>query len=353
MSMLTRNEGLTIAAGIAATVLAGILTYAGAGAVLVFFVSGVALAILAALVGAATEQLGARLGPAATGILQSALGNLPELFVGIFSLRAGLIEVVQAALVGSILGNSLLVLGLAFLVGGLRNGTQRFASEPPRMIATLMLLAVAALLVPTLAQRIHTPAGAHADALSFACALVLLIVFIASIPVSLSSDPTVQAGGEAHGALWPLWLSAAVLTVAGVGSALVSDWFVEALRPAIAALHISEAFTGLVIVAIAGNAVENVVGIQLAARNKTDYAISVILNSSLQVALALTPVLVLLSFVIGSTHLTLVLPPLLVAALSLATLSSTFIVYDGESIWLEGVALVGLYSIIAASFWWG
>jgi Ca2+:H+ antiporter len=216
-----------------------------------------------------------------------------------------------------------------------------------------MLLAVAALLVPTLANYIHTPAGAHADALSLACALILLIVFIASIPVSLSSDPTAQAGGESHGVLWPLWLSAAVLTVAGVGSALVSDWFVEALRPAIAALHISEAFTGLVIVAIAGNAVENVVGIQLAVRNKTDYAISVILNSSLQVALALTPVLVLLSFVIGSTHLTLVLPPLLVAALSLATLSSTFIVYDGESIWLEGVALVGLYSIIAASFWWG
>ncbi|HZB94706.1 MAG TPA: calcium/proton exchanger [Herpetosiphonaceae bacterium] len=353
MSMLTRNEGLTIAAGIAATILAGILTYAGAGAVLVFFVSGVALAILASLVGLATEQLGARLGPAATGILQSALGNLPELFVGIFSLQAGLIKVVQAALVGSILGNSLLVLGLAFLVGGLRNGTQRFASEPPRLIATLMLLAVAALLVPTLANYIHTPAGAHADALSLACALILLIVFIASIPVSLSSDPTAQAGGESHGVLWPLWLSAAVLTVAGVGSALVSDWFVEALRPAIAALHISEAFTGLVIVAIAGNAVENVVGIQLAVRNKTDYAISVILNSSLQVALALTPVLVLLSFVIGSTHLTLVLPPLLVAALSLATLSSTFIVYDGESIWLEGVALVGLYSIIAASFWWG
>jgi Ca2+:H+ antiporter len=113
------------------------------------------------------------------------------------------------------------------------------------------------------------------------------------------------------------------------------------------------AFTGLVVVAIAGNAVENVVGVQLAVRNKPDYAISVILNSSLQVALALTPVLVLLSFVIGSTHLTLVLPPLLVAALSLATLSSTFIVYDGESIWLEGVALVGLYCIIAASFWWG
>lgn len=353
MSTLTRNEGLTIIAGIGITVLAGILAYAGASAVLVFLVSGAALGLLASLVGLATEQLGGRLGPGATGVLQSALGNLPELFVGFFSLRAGLIGVVQAALVGSILANSLLVLGLAFLFGGLRHGTQRFASEPPRLIATLMLLAVAALLVPTVAKSIHAPAGAHADALSFACALVLLVVFVASIPVSLSSDPALQAGGESHAELWPLWLAAAVLAVAGIGAALVSDWFVEALRPAIKTLHLSEAFTGLVVVAIAGNAVENVVGIQLAMRNKPDYAISVILNSSLQVALALIPVLVLLSFVAGSTHLTLVLPPLLVAALSLATVSSTFIVYDGESIWLEGVALIGLYSIIAASFWWG
>ncbi len=352
MSALTRNQGLTIAGALAITTLAGILFYVDAGAVLVFVISGAALGILASLVGLATEQLGARLGPAATGILQSALGNLPELFVGFFSLRAGLIEVVQAALVGSILANSLLVLGLAFLVGGLRNGTQHFATEPPKMIATLMLLAVAALLVPTLAKRIHTPAGAHADVLSFACALVLLVVFVASIPVSLSNDPSAGAE-EVHGKLWPLWLAAVVLTIAGVGAALVSDWFVDALRPAITALHLSEAFTGLVIVAIAGNAVENVVGIQLAARNKPDYAISVILNSSLQVALALTPVLVLLSFVVGSTHLTLVLPPLLVAALGLATITSTFIVYDGESIWLEGVALIGLYGIIAASFWWG
>src|SRR5436305_2241323 len=140
---------------------------------------------------------------------------------------------------------------------------------------------------------------------------------------------------------------------AGVGSAFVSDWFVNALSPAVSTLHISQAFTGLVIVAIAGNAVENVVGIQLAARNKPDYAISVILNSSLQVALGLAPVLVLLSFVIGGTHLTLVLPGLLVAALGLAATLDAFIVYDGESTWLEGTALIGLYGIIATSFWWG
>jgi Ca2+:H+ antiporter len=145
----------------------------------------------------------------------------------------------------------------------------------------------------------------------------------------------------------------AVLVGAGVGAAFVSDWFVAALEPAIKVLNLSQAFTGLVIVAIAGNAVENVVGIQLAAANKADYAISVILNSSLQVALALTPALVLLSYFVGGAQLTLVLPPLLVVALGLATALGAIIVYDGESIWLEGVALIGLYGMIAASFWWG
>ena len=152
---------------------------------------------------------------------------------------------------------------------------------------------------------------------------------------------------------WPLWLAIAVLVVAGVGSAFVSDWFVAALDPAITFLHISQAFTGLVIVALAGNAVENVVGVQFAARNQSDFAISVILNSSLQVALGLIPVLVLLSFIIGGAHLTLVMPPLLVAALGLTAIISAVIIYDGESTWLEGMVLMGLYGIIAVSFWWG
>ena len=141
--------------------------------------------------------------------------------------------------------------------------------------------------------------------------------------------------------------------MAGVAAALVSDWFVRALEPAIETLHISQAFAGLVVVAIAGNAVENVVGIQLALKNKVDYAISVIMNSSLQVALGLTPILVLLSYFFTPVPLTLVLPPLLVLALGLAAMLSALIVYDGESNWLEGLALMGLYAIIAVSFWWG
>jgi Ca2+:H+ antiporter len=286
-------------------------------------------------------------------VLQSALGNLPELFVAIFALRAGLVKVVQAALVGSILANNLLVLGLAFLVGGLRHGRQRFESEPPRVIATLLTLAVAALIVPTLAQGLHTPAGGHEEALSLAVAALLLVVFVASVPFSLRSGSMSAPAHDGAEASWPMATIIVVLLLAGVGAAVVSDWFVEALKPATTALHLSEAFTGLVIVAIASNAVENVVGIQLAARNRPDYAVSVILNSPLQIALALVPVLVLLSFVLGGAHLLLAMPPLLVATLALSTVLPTLIVYDGESIWLEGLALIGLYGMIATAFWWG
>jgi len=354
MRILSRTERLTLAIAVVGSVASGVIDLTHGNAIALFVVSGLALALLAALVGQATEQLGTRLGPGATGVLQSALGNLPELFVSIFALRQGLVTVVQATIVGSVLGNSLLVLGLAFFVGGWRHGTQRFAAETPRMISSLTLLAVAALAVPTLAVGLHTPAGAHSAALSIACAIVLFLVFIASIPFSLSGGPpSVTAPEEEASTAWPLWLAVLLLSVAGVGAVFVSAWFVDALTPAMGTLHLSEAFTGLVIVAIVGNAVENVVGVQFAARNKPDFAISVILNSSLQVALGLTPILVLLSFFIGPTHLTLVLPGLLVAALALAAVVSAIITYDGESTWLEGAALMGLYGILAASFWWG
>ncbi|HEV8593598.1 MAG TPA: calcium/proton exchanger [Pyrinomonadaceae bacterium] len=351
---MDRKEKIIVVLCAVATLIAGILHYTHANAVLAFAVTAIALALLAMIVGDATEQLGSRLGPGATGILQSGLGNLPELFVAIFALRAGLDHVVQAALVGSILGNSLLVFGLALFVGGLKNGTQRFKTEPPRMIATLMLLAVAALMVPTLAKYLHTPAEPHINNLDIFVAIVLLIVLGASIYFSVKGDPSVATQESELGhAEWSMKLTLIVLACAGAGAAFVSDWFVEALQPAMASLGISEGFAGLVIVAIAGNAIENLIGIQLAFRNQADYAVSVILNSSLQIALGLFPILVLLSFFIGGSVLTFVLSPLLVVALLLAALVSAFIVFDGEAIWLEGLALIGLYCIIAAAFWWG
>ena len=316
--------------------------------------SAVALALLAVIVGDATEQLGSRLGPGATGVLQSGLGNLPELFVAIFALRAGLDHVVQAALIGSILGNSLLVFGLALFLGGLKNGTQRFQSEPPRMIATLMLLAVSAMIIPTLASSIHTPAEGHINHLDIVLAGVLLVLFAASIFVSVKGDPAVALQKEHFGEPeWPLALTLVILAATATGAAFVSDWFVEALQPAMLSLGINETFAGLVIVAIAGNAIENVVGVQLAWRNQADYAVSVILNSSLQIALGLFPILLLMSFFLGGAVLTFVLSPLLVVSLALAAIVAAFVVFDGESIWLEGLALMGLYVIIAAAFWWG
>lgn len=353
MRALLRNDWTIVVLAVLSSGLTGFLIYSHANAVLSFSISAVALAILAALVGQATEQLGTRLSAGATGILQSAIGNLPELFVGIFALRAGLVTVVQSALIGSILANSLLVLGFAFLIGGFRHGTQRFDSQTPRVIAILTVLAVAALTVPTLAQNLHTPAETHESELSIACAIILLIVFLGSIPHSLQGGPTSITAQTESAGHWSLTRTIVTLLLAGIAAAFVSDWFVQALEPAIAVLHISQAFTGLVVVAIAGNAVENVVGIRLAALNKPDYAVSVILNSALQVALALTPILVVLSFFLSPVPLTLVLPPLLVAALALAAVLGALIVYDGESNWLEGIALIGLYGMIATAFWWG
>ena len=350
----TRTRIIAVIA-ITASLTALLLRVGGAGQVAVFAASAVGLGGLAAMVGEGTDQLGHRVGPGATGVLQSALGNLPELFIGIFALRAGLVEVVRSALVGSILANTLLVLGLAFLAGGLRHGPQRFGAAQTKMMSTLLILAVAAMAIPTIATSPGEPDQGHATELSVIVSIVLLVVFAASVPFSLgrgrNAGPAESNGAQVS--LWPLWMALGSLLLAGVGAAFVSDWFVEALRPAMGSLGMSESFAGLVVVAIAGNAVENVVGVQAMLRDKGDLAISLILNSSLQVALALTPVLVLLSLVTGGAALTLVLSPLLVAALALATLLAALVVIDGESSWLEGLALIGLYVILAASVWWG
>jgi Ca2+:H+ antiporter len=355
--VLKRSDIVTFSITGLALVVAAVLHFAGASPILQFGTSAVALSLLALNVSSGTEHAGAHLSPGATGILQAALGNLPEVLVCAFSLRAGLVQVVQAALVGSILANSLLVLGLAILVGGVKHGRMHFDAEAPRMLVSLMVLAVSAFAMPTLAHQLHTPAESHEYMLSAVSSVVLLIVFVASLRFSLSSDPEHSARhaptAHAEPAGWPLSMAIGVLVVASLGAAVVSEWFVSALEPAIEALHISQAFAGIVVVAIAGNAVENVAGIRLMAKNRPDYAMSVILNSSLLIALVVGPALVLLSFVLGGAVLTLVMPPLLIAALLLTTLISAIVVNDGEAIWLEGVALIGLYIIIAAAFWWG
>jgi Ca2+:H+ antiporter len=352
---LIRSDKIILGLGGGLVVLSGIAHYAGWPSVVAFIVSAAAVCLLASLVGRSVDQLGDRFGPGATGVLQSALGNLPELFICIFALKSGLVDVVRAALVGSILANLLLVLGLAFVVGGLKHGTQQLGSERARTIVVLMLLSVAGLSVPSFTAFRHTAASDHEVAFSVIVSILLLALFAVSLPYSLRKDSNSDANElEGHEEpRWPIWLAVTMLAVAGALAAFVSDWFVAALTPAMDSLHISQVIAGLVIVAIAGNAIENVVGVQLAARNSSEYAFSLILNSPVQIALVLAPVLVLVSQIFGLASLTLVLSPLLVFSLMLAVILAAFIAIDGESTWIEGASLIVLYVIIATSFWWG
>jgi len=355
-----RSDKVVLAGGAVALVAAGLTRYVGGGAVLAFVCSAVAVTLLAALVGRAVDQLGERFGPGATGILQSALGNLPELFIALFALKAGLVAVVQAALIGSILANLLLVMGICFVVGGLRHGPQRLGSDRARSIIVMMVLSVAAMVLPSLASYVHTPAAGHESSLSLIVSVILLALFVLTLPASLRREQPAEIGSgeakphvEAEPPRWSLALAVGMLVLAAVAGAFVSDWFVTALEPAMDALGITEAFAGLVIVAIAGNAIENVVGVQLAAANRSEYAFSVVINSPLQIALVLAPLLVILSQIFGLATLTLVFPPMLVVSVVLAVVLSAFITFDGESTWIEGAALIAVYGIIATSFWWG
>ncbi len=344
---MTRGEVFRIGIAAVLVVAAGLAHYLEAPAVLAFLVAAAAIALLAQLVGSATDQLGGRVGSSSAGVVQSGLGNLPELFISLFALHDGLIRVVQAALVGSVIANGVLVLGVAFLAGGIKHGTQRFDYPRARLIATLTVLAAAILSMPTLTHTFHTPAASHDRTLSFICAGVLIVLFFVTLPVFLAGD---DEAGEAP--RWSLTTTIVVLGGAATAAALTSDWFVTALTPATEAMHMSQDFAGLVIVAIAGNAVENVVGVQLAMRNRVDFAISVIVSSALQVALLLTPVLVFASLAFA-TELSLVFPTLLAIALLLSAAVTALVVYDGESNREEGAILIGLYVVIASSFWWG
>jgi len=353
---LERSDWVVIGLSVLFTVVAGLAHYLGGGAVLAFVAAAAAVALLAALVGRSVEQLGDRFGPGATGVLQSALGNLPELFISLFALKAGLVAVVQAALIGSILANLLLVLGLCFIVGGLKHGTQNLDSARARSITVMLLVSVAAMVMPSVAHLIHAPAAEHETTLSIIASVVLLLLFVLTLPASLRRDDSPGSpgvSGESEPPRWNLPFAVGMLAASAVAAAFVSDWFVSALEPAMNSFGISEAFAGLVVVAIAGNAIENVVGVQLAAKNRSEYAFAVVINSPLQIALVLAPLLVILSSVLGFSALTLVFSPLLVVSVAVAVLLSAFITFDGKSTWIEGAGLIALYGVIAATFWWG
>jgi Ca2+:H+ antiporter len=332
------------------TAVTGVLDATGASPTAVFLLAGTALGGLAWLIGIATESVGARFGPAVTGALQSTLGNLPELFVVLFALSAGEIVVAQTSILGSLLANALLVLGLAIVAGAwsAEGDVMRFRKRLPNDTATLLLLALSAIALLGLSDRLGDGASKHEVAISVVGAVCILVVYGAWLWSYLRSDTKAEPAIEqpAHQSAPPFRTAIVLLAAAGVAAAFVSDWFVGALDPAVEALGISKAFTGIVIVGIAGNAVENVVGITLAAKGQCDLAISVVKNSVAQIACFLFPVLVLVSLLFED-RLTFVLNPVYVAALAITAVAVWQITGDGEAYGYEGLALVAIYAILA------
>ena len=343
---MSGRNAVGLAGILALCAVAGVLHFGDATPVAVFLVSAAALAGLAWVIGVATEAVGARFGPGLTGLLQSTLGNLPELFVVLFALGAGEIVVAQTSILGSLFANALLVLGLSIIAGSISSGdgVMRFRSRLPNDTATLLLLAAFIIVLLGLSNTVGDRASTHAETISVVGALCLLAVYGFWLWGYLRSDeePAVEAG---H-APFSFRTAVVVLAIAGVAAAFVSDWFVGALDPAVKSLGISKAFTGIVIVGIAGNAVENVVGITLAAKGRADLAISVIKNSVAQIAAFLFPILVLLSLFFEH-RLTFVLAPVYVGALALMAISVWQITGDGEAVAFEGWALVALYIVLA------
>jgi Ca2+:H+ antiporter len=332
----------------ALAVLAGLARYVGSVPHLVaFVVAGLALGGAAWIVSLAAEEVGSTVGVAATGMLQSTLGNLPEFFVVLFALQAGDLVVAQTAILGSILVNALLVLGMAIIAGARRadDGVMRFSARLPNDTATLLLIASFIILLVALAGAGHDSAGRHITAISIVSAVVLLAVygFWARQFLTVQGPPQDEHVPAAR-LTRPTALG--LLVASGAVSAFVSDWFVNALEPTIHTLHISNAFAGLVIVAIAGNAVEHVVGVVLAAGGRSELAISVIKSSVGQVAAFLYPVLVLVSL-LTTTTLTFALPPVFVGALAATALIVWQITGDGEATAFEGAALIGAFVVLA------
>src|SRR3954466_15262136 len=280
------------------TAAAGVLRYAGGPDLLAFATATAALAGLAWVVSFATEQVGERFGPAVTGVLQSTLGNLPEFFVVVFALSKGEVVVAQFSIIGSIFANALLVLGAVIFVGSRAapDGVMRFQARLPNDTATLMLLASFIIVLVGLSSSTHDNASKHITAISSIASVFLLVVYAIWVSGYLRSGRATEGQAREPSAGSMTFRTAVVLLAfGGVGAAFVSDWFVSALRPSIDKLGVSEEFAGLVLAAIAGNAVESVAGLVLAAKGRADLAISVVKNSVAQIASFLFPALVLVS----------------------------------------------------------
>jgi Ca2+:H+ antiporter len=341
------------------------LELAGASPVLVFSAAALGVIPCAAVMGEATEAIASRTGPGIGGLLNVTFGNAPELIIAFFALIEGLQEVVKASIVGSVIGNILLVMGAAMVVGGLPREKQTFSQTAANAQAAMLLLATAALSMPALFQLIHggglpvigeerTHFGPDLEKISFGVAIILLVTYVLGLVFSLRTHRSVfnpyseQAEEEHH---WPVKRAVASLAGAAVLVGLMSEILVGSIEEASHDIGLSEFFVGVFVVAIVGNAAEHWVAVLVAAKDKMDLAVNIAIGSSAQVALFVAPVLVLLSFVFGPEPMALVFNGYELGALIFAVLIATLVTAEGESNWFEGVQLLSLYAVLGLVFY--
>jgi Ca2+:H+ antiporter len=338
---------------------------------LVFALSCIALIPLAGLLGEATEELAIHVGPKVGGLLNATLGNAAELIITIVALREGKIELVKASITGSIPGNLLLILGLSLLLGGLRHGIQTFDRNLTGVAATMMMLSVVGMMIPTLFELLREVQSGKVDvfntevrdpaldALSLGVAGILIVVYVLSLIFSFQKpergigaptgigDPSAEI--EHHQAKWSVPLSLGILTIATIAIVFLSEFLVGAVEPVVEQLGVSELFLGVILIPLVGNVAEHIVGVQVAMKNKMDLSLSISLGSSMQIALFVAPALVFISLLFGN-EMTLYFSLFEVAALTLAVLCAAQVSVDGESNWLEGVQLLAVYLITGLGF---
>jgi Ca2+:H+ antiporter len=345
--------------------LAVVLELAHASAGVIFLIAALGIVPTAALMGLATEELAARSGPGIGGLLNVTFGNAPELIIATFALAEGLHEVVKASIVGSIIGNVLLVLGASMVVGGLRRDRQTFSATAASVQSTMLMLAAAALTMPAIFELVEgkgLPAptaelvdyGTTVENLSLAVAIVLILTYVAGLFFSLRTHrdlfnpPYAEEHEEGFG--WTVRRSVTLLLIAGLAVGLMSEILVGSISEAAESVGLSEFFIGVIVVAIVGNAAEHWVAVLVAFKNKMDLAVNIAIGSSAQIALFVAPVLVIASFFIGPGPLPLVFNGFELGAVVLAILVANFVTQDGESTWFEGVQLLALYAILAVAF---
>ncbi|MGC9602371.1 MAG: calcium/proton exchanger [Minisyncoccia bacterium] len=325
--------------------------YAGVAPQAVFFLSALAIVPLAKYIGEATEELAGRTNPALGGLLNATFGNATELIIGIFALRAGLIEVVKASITGSIVGNLLLVLGTAILFGGWRKNKQTFNATAAKAAGSTLLLAIIALVMPAIfLQSSNAVSPAIVEQLSIIVAIIMIAAYVANLWFTLHTHKHLyEEEVTKYEPRWSVTESIVILFVSTITVAYMSELLVGAIEPLVAAWGWSELFIGVIFIAIIGNAAEHVSAITVALKNRMDLALQVSIGSAIQIAMFAAPVLVLASLLF-TEHMALVFNTFELAAIILSVFIVNAVAEDGESNWFEGVQLLAAYAIIAVAF---